>query len=59
MIQLGFELKKTVDELECADEYWINRMLLDLDARAIASAPTDAEYHRRTMRLLITQLDGD
>lgn len=52
MIQLAFELGKTVDELECADEFWIRRMLLDMEARSIASLQSDRDFFMR-----ISQLD--
>ncbi len=51
MIQLAFELGKTVDELECADEYWISRMLLDMEARSIAALRTDREFFMRIANL--------
>lgn len=37
LIELAFILHKTVDELETADEYWINRMLISKQARGLAA----------------------
>jgi hypothetical protein len=54
LIQLAFELGKTVDELETADQTWISRMLLDQEARAIANAAGEVEFHRR-IRLLYAE----
>jgi len=53
LIQLAFDLGKTVDELHAADETWIGRMMIDREARAIASATTEAEYRRRLHELLV------
>lgn len=51
-MQLGFALGKTVDELECADEFWITRMLMDLEARNIASPKrTDKEFYMSILEL--------
>jgi hypothetical protein len=36
LIELAFTLHKTVDELLDADTYWVNRMLIDLEARKLA-----------------------
>jgi hypothetical protein len=52
IIALAFALHKTVDELECADEFWIMRMMLDQEARAIAGAPTDVDYRRRVASIV-------
>ncbi len=38
LIQLAFTLNKTVDELLQCDTYYINRMLMDMEARACAQA---------------------
>lgn len=42
-MQLAFELGKFVEELDGADQFWISRMLLDREARRIASG-TEKEF---------------
>jgi len=48
---LAFDLGKTIDELQAADETWINRMLIDRHARALAGVSSDLEFHRRLFEL--------
>lgn len=47
MVRLGFALGKTVDELECADEFWVTRMLMDIEARNLAAVKSDRDFYLR------------